>query len=470
MGFGRDTRRTDELAPGGARSTPGVPGKQTLVDQVQRMPLSGAVQAKADTDSQGGEAVHAAAAHGTGGPSHEMPHLGTIRDLFGRHDVSGIKAHTDTAAAEGSRAMGAEAFAVGDHVAFGGAPSLHTAAHEAAHVVQQRGGVQLAGGVGAAGDAHEQHADAIADLVVQGKSAEPLLDRYAGSRSAATASAAGVQRKNLTQAGKQGDLTDSGATHTVFGNEAMTGRIFTITVGGTAADRTAALVAAAEQNAKVGTRIAGSNFHRTPSQLDKATTQELDPFFVRVTVSFTHQTQAQQLVLLYQHARQFNGYVVSIQDSSNPALHQEQPMDIPKKSTDPLTSGFKYANRHDQEDGSAVAGLTTGTGEKNVDAYTKIAGEGARWQCVRKFASKVKNTTRFFTAHDDTTVFAITFDKLWLNWKTGFNNKYDIPDSELATALRTGGTLVVVRGAAIARSTLTADDYNLDTQAGHVVS
>lgn len=35
-------------------------------------------------------------------------------------------------------ATGAEAFATGNHVAFASSPSLHTAAHEAAHVVQQR--------------------------------------------------------------------------------------------------------------------------------------------------------------------------------------------------------------------------------------------------------------------------------------------------------------------------------------------
>lgn len=87
------------------------------------------------------------------------------------------------------------------------------------------------------------------------------------------------------------------------------------------------------------------------------------------------------------------------------------------------------SNRHDDKDTGGIAGLTSGTGEKNVDAYTKIAGEGARWQCVRKHASKLKNDSRFFTANpaDDQTVFAIPFKTLWLNWKTGFHNKYDIP-------------------------------------------
>ncbi|HEU5056071.1 MAG TPA: T6SS effector amidase Tae4 family protein, partial [Kofleriaceae bacterium] len=58
-------------------------------------------------------------------------------------------------------------------------PDLHTAAHEAAHVVQQRAGVHLSGGVGAAGDSHERHADAVADRVVRGESAVDLLDQVA---------------------------------------------------------------------------------------------------------------------------------------------------------------------------------------------------------------------------------------------------------------------------------------------------
>jgi hypothetical protein len=110
-----------------------------------------------------------------------LPHLDAIQRSFGRHDVSQIEAHTDHRAAAAAEAMGAEAFARGHHVAFAGTPSLHTAAHEAAHVVQQRAGVQLKGGVGEVGDPYERHADAVADAVVQGKSSEALLDAYAGT-------------------------------------------------------------------------------------------------------------------------------------------------------------------------------------------------------------------------------------------------------------------------------------------------
>lgn len=148
-----------------------------------------AIQMFADAIGAGMTVQHAAA-HGVSGASGSLPHLGAIQRAFGRHDVSGVEAHVGGKAAEGSGAMGARAYATGNQVAFAAAPDLHLAAHEAAHVVQQRGGVQLSGGVGAVGDVYEQHADAVADRVTSGQSAEALLDQHAP----AGAKGAGVQR------------------------------------------------------------------------------------------------------------------------------------------------------------------------------------------------------------------------------------------------------------------------------------
>jgi hypothetical protein len=97
------------------------------------------------------DGVQRTASEGVEGGCRRLPHADTIQRSFGRHDISGIEAHVGGPATTASRAIGAEAYAMGNHVAFAGSPSLHTAAHEAAHVVQQRGGVQLKGGVGAAG-------------------------------------------------------------------------------------------------------------------------------------------------------------------------------------------------------------------------------------------------------------------------------------------------------------------------------
>jgi hypothetical protein len=114
------------------------------------------------------------AAHGVMGPWEALPHRATIETLFGR-DLSHVRAHVGGAAAESARAIGAEAYATGNSVAFSRPPSLHTAAHEAAHVVQQAAGVRLLGGVGRAGDEYERNADAVADRVVAGASVADLL-------------------------------------------------------------------------------------------------------------------------------------------------------------------------------------------------------------------------------------------------------------------------------------------------------
>jgi hypothetical protein len=138
-------------------------------------------------------AIHESAQRGIATTSSPLPHAETIQRLFGRHDISGIQAHTGVDAAASTRAMGAEAYATGNHVVLGAGTDLHTVAHEAAHVVQQRAGVHLLGGVGEAHDAHERHADRVAALVVRGHSAEAVLDEHAAPR--ASAPAAAVQRR-----------------------------------------------------------------------------------------------------------------------------------------------------------------------------------------------------------------------------------------------------------------------------------
>jgi hypothetical protein len=126
-----------------------------------------------------GQSVREAAEYGTVGSSGLLPYVTEIQRAFGRHEVNHIRAHQGSRAAAAARAIGARAYTTGEKVAFAGSPDLHTAAHEAAHVVQQRAGVQLTGNVGEVGDVYERHADAVADRVVAGQSSEALLDAYA---------------------------------------------------------------------------------------------------------------------------------------------------------------------------------------------------------------------------------------------------------------------------------------------------
>jgi hypothetical protein len=186
------------LVDGGGERRRAEPGKATLTEQ---LPASSPA------------ALHRAAAAGVAGSGQSLPHLDAIQRAFGRHDVTGVRAHADESARAATAAVGAEAYAMGDHVAFGEEPSLHVAAHEAAHVVQQRGGVQLRGGVGQAGDAYERHAESVAEAVVGGQSAEGSLDQMSAGGGGSTAPAIQLfDRHHATgPAGKGPNTVDAGA-------------------------------------------------------------------------------------------------------------------------------------------------------------------------------------------------------------------------------------------------------------------
>jgi hypothetical protein len=150
-----------------------------------------AVQAKGGEDTA---SVHEAAAHGLSGSGGALPHGAEIQKSFGAYDISHVRAHSDAKADEGARDMGALAYTQGKDIASRGTMDKRTAAHEVTHVIQQQAGVSLSGGVGAAGDKYEQHADKVADAVMAGKSAEPILAEMGGGPSAKGVQKMAVQR------------------------------------------------------------------------------------------------------------------------------------------------------------------------------------------------------------------------------------------------------------------------------------
>jgi hypothetical protein len=145
----RDGDQRDPSSAGGATGGLG-PAKRTLTEQIPSTHVGRPAQGDLGASGPSPTSVREAAAHGVATPASPLPHAHTIDRLFGRHDVSSIQAHQGPQATASAQAMGAQAYATGNHVVLGGSADLHTVAHEAAHVVQQRGGVQLKGGVGGA--------------------------------------------------------------------------------------------------------------------------------------------------------------------------------------------------------------------------------------------------------------------------------------------------------------------------------
>ena len=133
--------------------------------------------------------IAAGALRGRGQP---LTHLDTIQEAFGHHDVGGMREFTGSAAQETLATLGAAGFTSNGCMAVSNMPDLYTQAHEAAHGVQQAAlgnSLELKQGIGETGDKYERHADAVAEKVVRGQSAQPLLDDMTGGMHTTVASA-----------------------------------------------------------------------------------------------------------------------------------------------------------------------------------------------------------------------------------------------------------------------------------------
>jgi hypothetical protein len=153
-----------------------------------------------------------------GGP---LPYFEELQRAFGRHDLKDIRAATGGEAGRANQRMGSVAYAMGHAVAFrDSSPDLFTVAHEAAHVIQQRAGAVATGTVGQSGDRHEAHADAVAERVVRGQSAEDLLDQVAPGASRVTAPSGPASVQRLDDEDYQGMSTVQAVMRALLDDEA----------------------------------------------------------------------------------------------------------------------------------------------------------------------------------------------------------------------------------------------------------
>jgi hypothetical protein len=189
----RGRRDADGAASRASAAAIDAPAGDSIEEGHDTLAVPGAhVQARAANAAEGVD-VQAIAASGVRGPGEPLPYGDDLRRSFGRHAdaLDGATAHRDADAVGAAQAIGAEAYATGGSIAFAGSPTRELVGHEAAHIVQQRAGVSLKGGVGAPGDPYEHHADEVGAAFVRGESAEPLLDRMPGRGGSTSA----VQRK-----------------------------------------------------------------------------------------------------------------------------------------------------------------------------------------------------------------------------------------------------------------------------------
>lgn len=160
----------------------------------------------------------------------------------------------------------------------------------------------------------------------------------------------------------------------------------------------------------------------------------IDPFQIQIRSKIKTLSSETAFNIHYQFSKDSYGYVVRIDKGANTAYMANgiEEVNVPN---------CFYSSSHNTTDDSLISATAnsavTGNAQKDsiaYDAVTKLAGEGARWQCVRANAAKLKNATKFYT-EDSGVYHFITFENLWKSWRS-FNNKYSIPNSEVINKLK----------------------------------
>ena len=202
----------------------------------------------------------------------------------------------------------------------------------------------------------------------------------------------------------------------------------------------------------------------------------VDPFLVRASGLFN----GFEVALHYQFGVDSYGYVVKIeQENKTYTMHPERGQEaLSNAQRGPLQAGAnadplfdKYASAHDTAadeviadtasrptseealppvpgadvprplgptDAYVTSGLQVLGGRgKRLDAMTKLAGEGARWECVRRHATRLRNSSRFYTRHPDGSrrKAYITFERLWGMWGSHFNSEFNIANARVVQVI-----------------------------------
>ncbi len=172
----------------------------------------------------------------------------------------------------------------------------------------------------------------------------------------------------------------------------------------------------------------------------------LSPFLLNIDASWSDNIN-DKVSLRYHFGGFNNGYVVgaAIGESNLAAMADRKPV-----STADIGLVTTYSNRHENADDNTPIidqiapqdeQQSQHNNEMKLDALTKIGGEGARWQAVRKAAGKLSNSLVFYAPDDKVSPFkGIKFKDLWSTWSSEFDKGFNISDDTFAKKLKTGGT------------------------------
>lgn len=289
--------------------------------------------------------------------------------------------------------------------------------------------------------------------------------------------AAPMQRKNLEQADLMSNCPPQNGTAAPVGIPGVNSVNVYESSPPKSASRLEALKVAAEWQAAVGGLIEGKSFTAIQDDFNDENIGTLDPFIYRTKTEYGDESTTTDLTLDYQNSHRFTGYVIRVNDGAS-GKSSTMIDDKPLLPTANKGVPVNYSNIHADTDTNVLSGLTgldtnktKDVNEEHIDAITKIAGEGARWQAVRNHAAKLTDKSKFFTRKKtgDCDINFVDFRTLWLSWKSAFNKEYDITDATFKAKLTSGADF---KGDGLYNGYLanrTAADYDLDNSKSHTV-
>jgi hypothetical protein len=189
--------------------------------------------------------------------------------------------------------------------------------------------------------------------------------------------------------------------------------------------------------------------------------EKLDPFVLRIQSIYDH-----TIISADYEIGPSLGYVIRIKENEIEAV-----------------MGKEYPKEHIPTREKKLSDLVSEPKKpENWDAYTKILGEGARFNCVRELGNKLTDNSVLFVPLPPVAnpyyvyhspIIAVEFNQLWLTWGKTFHCKYGIKDSEIATELKNNNLKTTTDGRSVVVIPKRDDrlynqlGYNLETKQIH---
>ena len=167
------------------------------------------------------------------------------------------------------------------------------------------------------------------------------------------------------------------------------------------------------------------------------TVQPIDPFLYRPAST----VNGNDFKVSYQHSPDWPGYVTYITDDDATAS-----MRVAGAIQNPDAAGIpdQFGRKHHETGDDVLADDldlddtdSRVTNERRLDSMTKLAGEGARFLCIRNNLGVMTDRSRFYVVGDEQSRY-VTLEDLWSSWATAFGKQNNIGNATVRAAIVNG--------------------------------